>query len=236
MSPCAYVDNIVIFSQSLEEHLEHLDKVFSILSKYWVILSPKKLFLEYPSVQLLRQQVDALGLATSEDKLATITSLEFLRTLKTLETYLDFTSYLQQYISMYTQIVKSLQKQKTLLTCGVKAKGQAQQLETSRIHLQTPTNWELNTFHHLQSLFARLSILTYFNLDQQLFVDLDTSKIFGFDAVMYYQRPADHTKNQKPGDTTDNYKLIDSNSGKLKTPPSQIEIKLILSLSRLLIN
>ena len=79
----AYVDNIIIYTKlkSLNDHLTHLDKVFSSLTKKGICLSPKKSFLGYPTVQLLSQRVNALGLATAEDKLAAIVNIEFPRTL-----------------------------------------------------------------------------------------------------------------------------------------------------------
>ena len=91
----AYVDDIVIFSLSLDEHIKHLNLVFSALDKMNVYLSPKKSFLEYSSVHLLRQKVDALGLAIAEEKLAAISQLNFLRSLAQLERYLGMTGYLR---------------------------------------------------------------------------------------------------------------------------------------------
>ena len=103
-----YVDDIVVFSASQEEHKKHLTEVFSKLDAYNVTLSPRKSFLNYPSVKLLGQKVDALGLATSEEKLATIASLTFPRSLSQLEKYLGLIGYLRQYIPIYTAIVKPL--------------------------------------------------------------------------------------------------------------------------------
>ena len=60
----AYVDDIVVFSQTLEEHLSHLHSVFQLLESYGISLSPKKSFLGYPTVALLGQKVDAFGLTT----------------------------------------------------------------------------------------------------------------------------------------------------------------------------
>jgi len=87
----AYVDDIVIFSTSLSEHVEHLTLIFRALAEMNIHISAKKSFLGYPSAQLLGQYVDALGLATAEDKLAAIRNLEFPRTLQALERYLGMT-------------------------------------------------------------------------------------------------------------------------------------------------
>lgn len=92
-----------------------LETVFGILDESNAKLSASKSFVGYPSVHLLAQQVDAFGLATIEEKLAAISKLEFPKTLKGLEVYLNMTGYLCKYTSYYTQIAKPLQQWKTLL-------------------------------------------------------------------------------------------------------------------------
>ena len=106
----AYLDDIVVFSMTLQYHVDHLNSVLSTLSVKKIKLSGKKTFLGYPSIKLLGQRVDALGLATAEEKIKAITQLEFPRNLKALETYLGMTGYLRQYIPFYAQIVKPLQE------------------------------------------------------------------------------------------------------------------------------
>ena len=71
-------------------------------------LAPNKAFLGYLSVHLLGQRVDALGLATAEEKLAAIRNLEFSKTLAALDKYLGLIGYLKQYVLYYTAIAKPL--------------------------------------------------------------------------------------------------------------------------------
>ena len=75
-----------------------------------IILLPKKSFFAYPSVPLLGQRVNTLRMATAEAKLATITQLAFLRSLKNLKAYLGLTGYLRQYIPYYAQVAKPFQE------------------------------------------------------------------------------------------------------------------------------
>ena len=136
----AYVNDIVIFSTSLEEHVKHLTMVFQALSEINIHLTPNKAFLGYPSVHLLGQYIDALGLVTAGDKLAAIRNLEFPRTLATLERYLRMTGYLKQYVPYYLAIIKPLQERKTMLNrnCNNHS-GNARKSEAGRSYLQVPT-------------------------------------------------------------------------------------------------
>lgn len=105
----AYADDIVIFSKSLAEHIEHLCKDFKILHSYNISLKPSEAYAGYPDVQLPGQCVDGFGMTTSAEKLKGIKSLEFPKTLKALETYMGMTGYLQHYLQLYAQIGNILQ-------------------------------------------------------------------------------------------------------------------------------
>lgn len=227
----AYVDDIVIFSATLKEHLHHLRSVFGELADKGICLSPDKYFLGYPSVHLLGQRVNALGLATAEAKLAAITNLEFPRTLTQLEGYLGLTGYLRQYIPRYAAIVKPLQLRKTVLNQRMrqghgKDTGRSKRRRLARLtNITKPSLKELNAFHHLQKLFSRPTMLSHFLPKRQLYIDLDASKEFGFGAHVYHLR-TDLTK--PPPDGTS---IPVSTSS---PAPTQKDTEPILFLSRVL--
>lgn len=198
LRPCrafarAYVDDIAIFSKSLQQHLANLREVFQTLNRCNIGLKPTKTFIGYPSVQLLGQQVDALGMTTAADKLEAITALEFPKTLKTLETYLGMTEYLRHYIPFYAQIVEPLQNRKTSLNKSLRARnlstgGGARKKAVAILSIVAPAPSELDAFHHLQSIFARPKMLVHFDSTRQLFADIDASKEFGFGVMIYHSK------------------------------------------------
>ena len=100
----AYIDNIVIFFKSLLKYINYLNAVLSIFERLDIILKLIKFFFDYLSVQLLEQKIDALNLTIFINKLWAISELEFSKSLKDLEIYLDMTEYLQQYIFCYAQV------------------------------------------------------------------------------------------------------------------------------------
>ena len=95
-----YINDIVIYmkSHTLCNHLEHLNKIFKLLTEKDICLFSKKSFLDYLTVQLLNQYVNTLELATAEDKLAVIINIEFSHTLFTLKKYLEI---LTTFINIY---------------------------------------------------------------------------------------------------------------------------------------
>ena len=46
-----YIDDIVVYSKSWEEHLEHLDRVLGAIAASGITLSPAKCFVGYSSIR-----------------------------------------------------------------------------------------------------------------------------------------------------------------------------------------
>jgi len=68
-----YIDDIVVFLAIMEDHIQYLRAVFNLFVKFNISISPQKAFIGYPSVTLLGQKVNSLGLSISKEKLRAIT-------------------------------------------------------------------------------------------------------------------------------------------------------------------
>lgn len=182
----AYVDDIVIFSKTAEEHAQHLRSVFAMLQHNNISIKPSKAFLGYPSVALLGQKVDSFGLSTSVEKLKAIAKIQFPKTLRLLETYLGLTGYLREYVPFYAGISKSLQARKTELLKPSPVAGNARKSFASRTRVENATPLEKEAFRILQSLLSAPTYLIHHDPARQLFIDLDSSKEFGIGAMVYH--------------------------------------------------
>src|SRR5947207_12548662 len=63
---CCYIDDIVIFSKTLKNHLKHLNTVFSLFDELKITLKEVKTHLDYSSIILLNQQVDDFDMTSSK--------------------------------------------------------------------------------------------------------------------------------------------------------------------------
>ena len=111
----AYINNIVVFSATLKQLIEHLNAVFCLFVKHNITLNLHKTHLGYFSITLLGQKVNELGLTLAAEKIAAISNWKFSLSLKQLKSYLGFTNWLCNYIPYYAQKINLLQKCKTLL-------------------------------------------------------------------------------------------------------------------------
>ena len=184
----AFMDDIIIFSSTLKEHVAHLRQLFDTFRLKRVSLAPSKSFLGYPSVILLGQRVDSLGMSTSEEKIAAITSLLFPINLRDLEIFLGLTGWLRTSIPRYAQRANPLQERKTALTrtLPVSSKGPARKRHSIRVFFYDPTTEEVLAFKDLQDAFRSPRFLVHFSPKRRLYVDLDASKSWGFAAIIYH--------------------------------------------------
>lgn len=136
----AYVDDVIIFSRSLEEHLRHLSQIFKPFQDRNIVLKPSKTFLDYPTIALLGQKVSILGMAAPAEKLKAISGIEFPKTLKQLETYLGKTGWLRHYVPYYAQKATSLQQRKTRMLKPSPTKGGPRKSFSSRTLFDDPTS------------------------------------------------------------------------------------------------
>ena len=103
-----YIDDIVVYSKSYEEHIEHLDLVLGAIEKAGITLSPKKCHLFYGSILLLGHKVSRLGLSTHLEKVKAIVDLERPKKLSQLQTFLGMVVYFAAFIPYYASICTPL--------------------------------------------------------------------------------------------------------------------------------
>lgn len=103
-----YIDDIVIFSKSFEEHLVHVESVLRAIKNSKITLSPSKCHFGYQSLMLLGQKVSRLGLSTHKEKVNAILQLDNPKNVHDLQAFLGMMVYFASYIPFYAWIVHPL--------------------------------------------------------------------------------------------------------------------------------
>ena len=103
-----YIDDIVIYSKSYEEHIVHLDKVLGAIERSGITLSPTKCHMFYDSILLLGHRVSRLGLSTHLEKVRAITELRRPGKVSELQTFLGMIVYFSAFIPFYADICSPL--------------------------------------------------------------------------------------------------------------------------------
>jgi RNase H-like domain found in reverse transcriptase len=103
-----YIDNIIIFSLTLENHISHLDQVFKAIEESGVTLSVTKCHFGYQSLLLLGQKMTRLELSTHKEKVDTISLLDKLKNCHDLQVFLGMMVYFSMYVPFYAWIARPL--------------------------------------------------------------------------------------------------------------------------------
>lgn len=105
----AFIDDVVIFSDNLKDHIQHLRIIFTLFRSKNIAILPTKSYVAY----LLRFHVDGLGLTNPASRIKAFHDLAFPGNLKALEQYIGATSFFHHLIPYCATISEPLQQRKT---------------------------------------------------------------------------------------------------------------------------
>lgn len=103
-----YLDDVIIFSATFDQHLERLEAVFSRLAENNLKLKPSKCEFFKSKVTYLGHVVSEEGIQADPDKIEAIASWPIPKTTKDVRKFLGFTGYYRRFIKNYATIVRPL--------------------------------------------------------------------------------------------------------------------------------
>jgi len=186
-----YIDNIIVFSDTFEEHIQHVHAVLSTLASLGMTLSPDKCHVAYHSLELLGHKVDRFGLTTLKEKVDAIASLQYPKTLDELEYFLGLTGYYLHFVARYAGIADPIQQLKThLLKGSARMKRRQRQTHTKTSKVPEPSELELTAFNLLKDALCSDLLLIHHDPNLPLLYYFD-SCVVGWLAFAIHQVPQD---------------------------------------------
>jgi len=152
-----YLDNILIYSNNMSKHHQHVKKVLKHLCKAGLYAKAEKYEFHSKSVEYLGYILSSSGLTMSNDKVKIIQDWLESKKVKDIQSFLGFANFYYQFIFNYSHIVIPL----TCLT-------------------QKNIPWKFNfscqdAFNSLKKAFTSTPILTHWIPNAQLIVETDAS-------------------------------------------------------------
>lgn len=162
-----YLDDIIVFSKSIEEHVENLRVVFKLLEDANLKLKLAKCSFLKTSVDFLGHVISADGIAPNPSKVEAIAKYPRPRTVRELQSFLGLASYYRRFIKDFASIAHAL---------IIQAKGQP----------QTLINWgqdEISSFETLKKYLVSDHVLAFPDFSKQFVIFTDASD-YGLGAVL----------------------------------------------------
>ena len=103
-----YVDDIIIFSKNLNEHISHLKQVFTLLHKAGMKIKVQKCRFARQEVEYLGHIVSHQGIKGDPKKLTAVRNSPTPRNLDELRSFLGLANYYRRFIDQFASIVHAL--------------------------------------------------------------------------------------------------------------------------------
>ena len=159
-----YLDDVMIFSKSPEEHIEQLDAVLTKIEDAGLKLKPSKCEFFKHRIAYLGHIVSDKGIETDPKKIEAILKWPVPKTVHDVRSFLGFTNYYRKFIYKYAQKAKPLNK----LISGDKAKKKYSKIDWTD-ECQT-------AFDLLKETCTNTPILAYANYKKLFRLNTDASE------------------------------------------------------------
>ena len=163
-----YLDDILVFSKSEEEHYEHLRLVIERLYNTDLYANPKKCEFLKPSVEYLGFIVDKEGIHMDPERVKTISEWPRPKTYRDIQVFLGFCNFYRRFIFNFSGIAKPL----TALLLGLKNGKKPGPITTD--------DWQdaqQNAFEKLIDAFISAPVLRHYDPALPLRLETDASSI-----------------------------------------------------------
>ena len=174
-----YLDDIIIFSKTFDEHLVRLANVFRQLELHGLKLKGSKCEFFQRQVNYLGHDVSDAGIHTDPDKIAVLKEWKPPTNVKKLRSFLAFAGYYRRFVCNYSSIVKPLSA--LLLGHPTNKKYKKKNKE------QTPWTWGPEQQQALDTIIDKLTsppVLAYTDYSKPFLLNIDAS-VDGLGAVLY---------------------------------------------------
>ena len=161
-----YLDDILVFSRNVKEHLERLRNIFTRIRESGVKLSPSKCKFFGSEVSYLGHTISQNGLQTDKKKIEKVQTWPIPKSIEELRSFLGLCGYYRKFIRSYSTLVNPLEE-----TC----KEKWNKKKTKKPSLIEWTE-ELNkSFEKLKAALISAPVLTFPSKNGRFILDTDAS-------------------------------------------------------------
>ena len=174
-----YLDDIIIFSDTQEEHLKRLEAVFQKLIAGGLKLKPSKCHFFKEEIEYLGHVVSGKGISTNPKKVEAVAKWPTPQTVYDVRSFLGFVGYYRRFIKNFSKIAKPIREVITGL-----------ENQSKRTAKKTFVEWTEaadSAFEHLKRLCVSTPILAYPDYKLPFVLHTDSSSE-GLGAVLYQKQ------------------------------------------------
>lgn len=165
-----YLDDIVVFSSSVSQHLERLEVVFRCLERENLKVKLEKCAFFQPEVKYLGHVISSQGVATDPCKIEVVTQWPRPSTVKELRSFLGFASYYRRFVDGFAKLAAPLHRLVGELTGSKHRPGQREEVFSSAWSRECQ-----DRFEELKSRLTTAPVLAYADFTKPFVLEVDAS-------------------------------------------------------------
>ncbi|EGT41840.1 hypothetical protein CAEBREN_11901 [Caenorhabditis brenneri] len=172
-----YIDDVLIFSKTYDEHLDTLERVLQRFRQYNLKVSPKKCDLVRKSIVFLGHQINEDNYEPNKSNVSAIVNMPTPSNINELRRFIGMTGFFRRFVKDYSEIVQPLNK----LT-----------------HKNTPFVWtqvHQDAVQKLKTILTSKPVLCYPDYNKEFHCYTDASGV-AQGAVLMQTKPGDESKMQ----------------------------------------
>ena len=158
-----YLDDILIFSTTFEEHLDRLDCVLSRLGEHGLKVKGKKCQLFQDEVHFLGHVVSGSGVSVDQEKIEKVRDRPVPTSSAEVSSFLGLASYYRRFVPGFSRIAAPLHE----ISGGKKGKAGK--------HLFKWSDEQQDAFEELKTVLTRAPVLAYPRFDRPFEMEVDAS-------------------------------------------------------------
>ena len=174
-----YLDDLIIFSDTKEEHLKRIEAVFQKLAAAGLKLKPSKCYFYKEEIEHLGHVVSGEGICTNPKKVEAVTKWPTPQTVYDVRSFLGFVGYYRRFIKNFSKIAKPIREVITGL--------ENQSKRTAKKTFIEWTEAANSAFEHLKELCVSTPLLAYSDYQLPFILHTD-SRSEGLGAVLYQKQ------------------------------------------------
>ena len=174
-----YLDDIIIYSDTKEEHLKRLEAVFQKLAAAGLKLKSSKCFFFKEEIDYLGHVVSGEGISSNPKKVEAVTKRPTPQAVCDVRSFLGFVGYYRRFTKNFSKIAKPIREVITGL-----------ENQSKRTTKKTTIEWTEaanSAFEHLKELCVSAPILAYPDYQLPFILHTDSSSE-GLGAVLYQRQ------------------------------------------------
>jgi hypothetical protein len=105
-----YLDDVILYSKNIEDHIQHLTQIFERCRKYGISLNPKKTIFGVEEGKLLGHIIYQVGIHIDPERIKAISQLPLPHKKNSMQSFFGKINFVRKFTPDFAETIKPLQK------------------------------------------------------------------------------------------------------------------------------